>query len=99
MQTKLIGVTTRVTENGDGRKQFINEKYLSPLIKNGFNVIILTLNNPNFEEVLNLCHGFVIAGGSDINPVYYNQINSGESKGCDDSIDRLDQAVIIHAVK
>jgi len=99
MPTKLIGVTSRVTGDIDNRQQFINERYLTPLIKMGFNTIILTLDNPNLDDVLALCDGFIVAGGSDINPSYYQQTNVGESKGCDDHLDKLDQAVILHAVK
>ncbi|HHU55788.1 MAG TPA: type 1 glutamine amidotransferase [Acholeplasmataceae bacterium] len=99
MHTKLIGVTSRVSSANDNRTQFINERYLTPIIKKGFNTIILSLDNPNLEEILELCDGFVVAGGSDINPIYYQQVNNGESKDVDESIDKLDQAVVLHAVK
>lgn len=98
--TKLIGVTSRIkNEKKGGRSQFINERYLTPLIKMGFNTIILTMGNPNIDDVLSLCDGFVIAGGIDINPHYYGENNTGLSKGCDEAIDKLDKAVVDYAVK
>ena len=99
MKTKLIGVTARVLYEDNVRKQFVNERYLTTLINRGFNTIMLTLDNPNIEAVLSLCDGFLITGGSDIDPKYFNEENLGESKNCDIHLDELDKAVILYAAK
>lgn len=99
MKTKLIGVTARILYEDNVRKQFVNERYLTNLISRGFNTIMLTLDNPNLEEVLDLCDGFLVTGGSDIEPKYFNEENKGESKNCDLHLDELDRAVVLYAAK
>ncbi len=99
MKTKLIGVTSRVLYEDNVRKQFVNERYLKALIARGFNTIMLTLDNPNNEEILDLCDGFLITGGSDIEPFHFNEENKGESKSCDPHLDALDKAVVDYAKK
>lgn len=99
MKTKLIGVTARVLYEDNVRKQFVNERYLRRLIERGFNTIMLTLDNPQLEEVLDLCDGFLITGGSDIDPHYFGEENNGESKSVDIHLDELDRQVVEYAVK
>jgi putative glutamine amidotransferase len=99
MKTKLIGVTSRVLYEDKVRKQFVNERYLTALIKRGFNTIMLTLDNPNIEDILALCDGFVITGGHDIDPHYFGEDNHGESKECDPHLDELDKVVVLYALK
>ena len=62
----------------DVEKQFVNTSYLDCLLHYDCNVIMLTLNNPNVEEVLDLCDAFLITGGSDLDPKYYGEENSDE---------------------
>lgn len=97
MKTKIIGVTARILYENDVRKQFVNERYLTALINRGFNTLMLTLDNPNIDEILELCDGFLITGGSDIDPQYFNEENLGESKNCDIHLDELDKAVVLYA--
>lgn len=99
MKKKLIGVTPRILYENEVRKQFVNERYLKALISRGFNTIMLTLDNPNIEEILDLCDGFLITGGTDIDPLYFNEENKGESKNCDPHLDTLDQQVVLHVKK
>lgn len=99
MKKKLIGVTPRILYEKEVRKQFVNERYLKALIQRGFNTIMLTLDNPNVEEILDLCDGFLITGGTDIEPKFFNEENTGESKNCDIHLDVLDQQVVLHAKK
>lgn len=99
MKTKLIGVTSRVLYEDNVRKQFVNERYLKALIARGFNTIMLTLDNPNIEEILELCDGFLITGGSDIEPHHFNEENKGESLNCDPHLDTLDKNVVEYAKK
>jgi len=97
--TKIIGATPRILFEGTTKKQFINERYLSFLTARGFNVIMLTTKNPNIDEVLSLCDGFLITGGSDVEPSYYNEKNEGLSKDCDTDLDEIDKAVTLYAIK
>lgn len=97
MKTKIIGVTARVLYEDNVRKQFVNERYLKALIERGFNTLMLTLDNPHIEEILSLCDGFLITGGYDIDPVFFNEENKGESKNCDPHLDALDREVISYA--
>lgn len=99
MKKKLIGVTSRIIYENGVRKQFVNERYLKPLHDRGFNTIMLTLDNPNIEEVMDLCDGFLITGGSDIEPHHFNEENHGESKNCDSHLDQLDKDVTLYAVR
>lgn len=97
MRTKLIGVTPRFTTENEVLKEFVNHRYLVPLHKRGFNTIMLTTNNPNLEEILNLCDGFLITGGADINPLFFNEENLGGSKNVSDELDEVDRQVVLHA--
>ncbi|MDD3191489.1 MAG: type 1 glutamine amidotransferase [Bacilli bacterium] len=96
---KLIGFSARILYEDKVRKQFVNERYLVPFINKGFNTIMLTLDNPNIESLLEMCDGFVVTGGHDIDPSYFNEENNGESKGCDPALDQLDCAIVTHAAK
>lgn len=96
---KLIGVTSRLLTEDNVEKQFVNTRYLTPLIERGFNTIMLTLNNSNPEDVLHICDAFLISGGTDIDPKHYNEENNGLSKGIDSRLDELDKLVVIHAFK
>ncbi|HPT89126.1 MAG TPA: type 1 glutamine amidotransferase [Bacilli bacterium] len=99
MRPKLIGVTARFITENNVLKEFVNHRYLTPLHKRGFNTIMLTTNNPNLETILELCDGFLITGGADINPKYFNEENAGLSKNVSDELDELDRQVVLHAKK
>lgn len=96
---KIIGATPRIIFEGTTKKQFINERYVSCLIERGFNVIMLTTKNPNIEDVLSICDGFLITGGADVNPKNFNETNEGLSKGCDTDLDDIDKIVTLHSIK
>lgn len=96
---KLIGITPRFIYDGEVEKQFVNTRYVKQLTDRGLNVIMITTNNPNPEEILNLCDGFLITGGSDIEPAYYNEKNVGLSKKVYPDLDVLDKLIVEHAAK
>lgn len=97
--TKIIGVTPRLLTEDGVVKQFVNKTYVDAMIKCGFNVIMLTLNNPNPTEVFKLCDGFIVTGGSDIDPRNYGEENNGKSKDIEHDLDTLDKLVIEYAAK
>lgn len=96
---KIIGLTPRVLTEDNVEKQFVNDNYVNALVKSGFNVIMLTLDNPNPEEIFDLCDGFLVTGGSDMDPIHFNEINNGLSKGVNPRLDTLDKLVVEYAVK
>lgn len=97
--TKLIGLSPRLLTEDNVEKQFVNTRYLNPLHKRGLNTLLLTLNNPNLEEVLEHCDAFLITGGTDSDPKHYGEENKGLSKGVDHRLDETDKMIIEHAVK
>ncbi|HKM30331.1 MAG TPA: type 1 glutamine amidotransferase [Bacilli bacterium] len=99
MKRKIIGITPRLLTEGDTVKQFANDFYLSALTKRDFNVIMLTLDNPQLDEILALCDGFLITGGSDVDPVFFNETNEGLSKGIKPQLDLIDKQVVTYAAR
>lgn len=95
--SKLIGITPRIVEIEGVKKEFVNSRYIKPLVERGFNVIMLTLDNPNPNEILSLCDGFLITGGSDVDPVHFNENNEGLSKNVEPALDLLDRYVVNYA--
>lgn len=95
----LIGVSPRIKTLENGTRQlFDNQNYISALSMYGFNSIILTTNNPNFEAVLDLCDGFLITGGIDVHPKYYKEDFNG-TQDVDDETDVIDETIIKYALK
>lgn len=97
---KLICLTPRLLTESNTEKQFVNTRYIAPLIERGFNTIQLTLENPSNNDIFDLCDGFLITGGADVDPVYFGETNDeGLSKNINSRLDLLDKAVIDYAVK
>jgi len=96
---KLIGVTPRILYEDSVEKQFVNTRYVKQLVDRGLNVIMITTNNPYPEEILNLCDGFLITGGNDIDPSYFGEVNEGLSKKVMPELDTVDKIIVEHAVK
>lgn len=97
---KLVCLSPRLTTEEKVEKQFLNTRYTKPLISRGINTVMLTLDNPEPEKVLEICDGFLITGGTDIDPSYYQESNEeGLSKGIDKRLDELDKLMVEHAVK
>ena len=102
MQRKnfIVGVTPRLLTESGTLKQFVNDNYVEALLKRNANVIMLTLDNPNLEEVLDLCDGFLITGGSDIDPANYGEENyEDRSKEIEPRLDTIDKQVTLYAKK
>ena len=94
----IIGATPRfITEDGI-LKYFINETYVQAMNSIGFNTIVLTLDNPNFEAVLDLCDGFLVTGGIDVHPKWFNEEMNGTGE-VNERLDMIDKQVIDYAVK
>ncbi len=99
MKKKLIiGVTPRLTTTENVSKQFVNENYIKAMNNYDFIPVVLPLYNDDIEAFLDKCDGFLITGGDDITPKYFNQENQG-SEGCNEDLDILDKMVIEYACK
>src|SRR5690554_142054 len=96
---KLIGITPRILVEDGVEKQFVNTRYVKQLTDRGLNVIMILTNNPYPEEILNMCDGFLITGGNDIDPSYFGETNEGLSKKVIPSLDELDKLIVEHAAK
>lgn len=94
---KLIGITPRILVEDGVQKEFVNTRYVKQLTNRGFNVIMLTLDNPNPKAILDMCDGFLITGGFDIDPKYFNEDNNGLSQNCNHSLDILDKEIVEYA--
>ena len=93
---KIIAVTPRLLVEDGALKQFVNDTYVKAILHYDANCIMLTLDNPNIEEVLDLVDGVLVTGGSDIDPKYYGEENKGQSKEVSERLDILDQKVILY---
>ncbi len=94
----IIGIVPRTMMVNSNYKVQVNFNYLEPFIERKISTIILPLNDYELSNVLNLCDGFLIIGGDDIDPSIYNEENT-DSKDIDARVDHLDNAVLKHAVK
>ena len=95
---KLVCMTSRIlVDELNVEKQFVNTRYVKPLTERGLNTMMLTLDNPNPEEIFGLCDAFLVTGGFDIDPSFYNEKNIGQSKDTNPSLDILDSLVIKYA--
>ncbi|MCL2522525.1 MAG: type 1 glutamine amidotransferase [Erysipelotrichales bacterium] len=95
---KKIGITVRVTKDKTVWKQFVNSPYLEAMEKYKLIPIILPVEEESYKELFSLCDGFIIAGGADIDPKYYNE-EITLSTGIEEKMDLLDKAVYEFAVK
>jgi putative glutamine amidotransferase len=97
--TKLICVTPRIIYENGIQKQFVNTRYIDRLTERGANTVMLTLNNPNQDEILSICDGFLVTGGWDLDPKSYGETNeAGLSENIHESLDQIDKEVIHYAI-
>jgi len=94
---KYVGVTSRIyTEENE--KNAVNTEYFEAVRKAGLCPIILPCNE-NAKDLLDLCSGFLVTGGADINPKWYGQKIEKNTVVCSDSEDILDKLVIGYALE
>jgi len=98
--SKLVCITPRIIYELGVQKQFVNTRYVERFTERKVNTLMLTLDNPNQNEIFGLCDAFLVTGGWDINPACYGESNDLEqSKNVHDTLDRIDSDVIQYAVK
>lgn len=96
---KLVGISPRLTTQEGVDKEFVNSRYVKQLTLRGLNAVMINLDNPGVEEVLNLCDGFLLTGGYDIDPKYFGEENNGKSKNCIPALDKIDRQIAEHAYR
>ena len=57
---KIIGITPRLVTVENVEKEFVNRRYVNPLVDRGFQVLMITLDNEDVEDLLKLCDAFLI---------------------------------------
>ena len=95
-----IGISPRIDKkklvNNEYEFLSINITYCRFIENLGYNYIILPLKID--YHILDICDGFIIPGGDDINPQYYNEKNTF-SKIEPDIIDQMDFQIIEYAMR
>ncbi|HPG42907.1 MAG TPA: type 1 glutamine amidotransferase [Acholeplasmataceae bacterium] len=97
--SKIICFSSRLLTEDHVEKQFVNTRYLNGFTQRGYNTLMLTIDNPNQEEIYNLCDGFIITGGDDIDPQSYLEENQGLSINTHLKMDQHDISILDYAVK
>lgn len=96
MKKFIIGITPRFLEHNDKEYVQVNQYYIDELVKRDTAPLII-VDSPNVQELLELCDAFLVIGGDDFDPLFYNQTNTGLSKGIKRNLDLLDQKIILYA--
>jgi len=100
MKKWIIGMTPRLTDSTKYEQTFVHQRYLRPLNERGAIPILLPLENEDIEDILNVCDAFLVTGGNDINPVFYNETNENSlSRNIDARLDAIDRVVVEHAFR
>lgn len=94
---KIIGIPIRQFKVGGKVKEFINQVYLKVLNQYDFEPLLLTTENIKSKELFKLCDGFIIPGGDDIDPAYFNEENNGLSKEINPEVDTADKIIVEYA--
>lgn len=99
MKQKIIGITPRYYLNDEGKKFLRVSQFYLDYIQNQNIISIILTPSENLSQILDLCDGFLVLGGDDMDPTYYGETNDlGLSKEIDPVIDIIDQQVIEYAV-
>ncbi len=99
MKQSFIGISPRynIDPSNGSRALKINMDYIKQIISYKKTPLIL-FDSENFEENLKLCDGFIVIGGNDIDPKYFNETNElGLSKDIDELSDEIDRRIIEYA--
>ncbi|HHU28376.1 TPA: type 1 glutamine amidotransferase [bacterium] len=92
---KLIGISPRTLNYENRERVFTNNTYIKYFETKNFLVSILPLHPSN--ELLDKFDGFLIPGGYDIHPFYYNQSINDKTVLSGINIDQTDLMIIEYA--
>ena len=99
MNKLIIGVSPRFSHDFKDEYHYvrINIDYITQIINRDAIPLILC-DGATFNDALKLCDGFLIIGGDDIDPKFYNETNiENLSKGIDDATDLIDKKILDYA--
>ena len=90
----LIGILPSYNEEKE--QVYLNKSYFDAIIEAGGIPVALPLfqDEKLILETINRFDGIILSGGSDINPKYYNQINSGKSLEINSFRDESEEKII-----
>lgn len=94
----IIGVTPRILIEDGNEKYFVNKTYIEAMNSINFNTLMITGNYNNLETILSICDGFLITGGIDVHPKWFNEEINGSGE-TNDELDLIDKTVIDYALK
>lgn len=94
---KIIGIPTRIVTVNGRRKEYINQTYLKIVQKYQLTPLLLATTTYDNPTVLKHCSGFLLPGGVDIDPAYFNEENTGLSKNIEPEIDEMDRRIVEYA--
>ena len=99
MSKKIIGISPRFWSNETQEYVRVGVQYTNQLQRDDL-IPFIIVDSVNLEDTLNLCDGFLIIGGDDLNPETYGESNElGLSKDIHPIADKVDKAIIDHAIK
>ena len=90
----IIGIFPSYNE--EKKQIFLNQSYFDAIIKSGGIPVALPLlqDEKIILETIKRFDGIILSGGSDINPKYYNQINSGKSLEINSFRDESEEKIV-----
>lgn len=94
---KKIGITMRYIYEDCVQKHFVNNDYLK-YVEGKFIPILLPIDK-KIDELLEICDCFLITGGDDMDPSWYNQKKHPKTCNVEIKMDILDKTVIEYAIK
>lgn len=92
----VIGISARNVYINQKKKKFVNETYL--IFCKKYNLVPLLILKDNFHYLKDLCDGYLLVGGDDLDPKLYNEKNTS-SINIDQEIDELDYLIIKNAIE
>lgn len=101
MKKLIIGLSPRfsTSENSDYHFVRINKDYIKQ-VTNRDAICLILVEGPTLKDTLEMCDGFIIIGGDDIDPKYYGETNDANlSKDIDPIMDEIDKEILDYAVK
>lgn len=97
MKKYIIGISPRYEISEGNRYMRIQETYTKALNRDDI-IEIGIVDSNNILDTLEMCDGFLITGGIDIDPRWYNETNDHElSRSIDYRMDEIDRIIIQYA--
>ena len=93
----IIGLTPRIIIEDGVEKYFVNKSYVEAMKSIGFNTLMITGQYDNINSILDLCDGFLVTGGIDVHPSWFNEEMDGTGQ-TNDELDLIDKLVVDYAV-